>query len=307
MRILIVDDDAESRRVIQLSLSLAGHEVIEMENGQAAWEYLQREPVRVVITDWLMPCMDGLELTQRIRGGSFKGYIYIIILTVKNTKAEIVAGLNAGADDFLTKPFNADELLARVAIGQRILDLENRLTDANTRLEALAMRDSLTNLFNRWAIYAHAEAELNRSRREDVPLGLAMLDVDHFKPINDTYGHPVGDSALQGVANAFSVTVRSYDWVGRWGGDEFLLVMPGSSAGASLAIVERVRAQIARQPVLLPNGGALAVKVSAGVVATGPDESDCLDTLIQRADLALYDAKNQGRDRVVLWQETEKV
>ncbi|HPH97635.1 MAG TPA: diguanylate cyclase [Anaerolineaceae bacterium] len=297
MRILIVDDDPVARQILRTSLVRFGHEVMEMTDGRAAWDYLQTDTVRLVITDWLMPEMDGVELIRRIRSRPTSGYIYTIILTAKDDKSNIVRGLEAGADDYLTKPFNIHELHARVMIGVRILDLETNLKNARDRMETMAMHDTLTGLLNRRAIYAHLDAELNRREREACHLSLALMDLDHFKSINDTRGHLVGDRVLIHIAHCIMQGVRPYDWIGRWGGDEFLLILPGADLDGAVIIAERIRHRIRTNPFTLEDGSELQLHVSIGVM-TAPPGPVTIEQLVANVDQALYQAKQGGRDQV---------
>ena len=300
MRIVIVDDDPFSRQILRITLGRMGHEVVELTDGEEAWEYLLKEPARFLITDWLMPRLDGLELIQRIRGHSFPGYMYIIILTGKEAKSDTIAGLEVGADDFLVKPFNVHELHARIGIGARILDLEDNLNQARQKIEVMALHDSLTNLLNRRGLYRHLEAELNRSDREARPLSLALFDMDGFKLVNEQHGHQVGDQALCLVSEVIKQKVRSYDWVGRWGADEFLAILPGASVEDASAVIERIRAGIHQKPLILPDGVSLDVQVSIGLNThlVGPGE---LDDLIQRTGHALDQAKEKGPGQVAVY------
>jgi diguanylate cyclase (GGDEF)-like protein len=302
MQILIVDDDPVARQILRSSLVRCGYQVIEKADGQAAWEYLQTEPVRFMITDWVMPCMEGLELIRKVRAANFSKYIYMIILTGKGDKGDMVDGLSAGADDYLVKPFDLNELRARVMIGKRILDLEDRLHSARDQMEIVAMHDSTTDLLNRRAIYNHAEAELNRAQRDHQPCCLAMIDIDHFKNVNDHYGHLTGDRALRHVADCIVHSVRSYDWVGRWGGDEFLVVFPNTDPATAAHIAERIRATILDDPLSLANHQFLPLQVSMGITIAQPGPTLSLDTLIQQTDESLYQAKESGRNRFVIWQ-----
>ena len=302
MQIAIVDDDPVARQILRASLIRCGNTVIELSDGLAAWNYLNNEEmVRFVITDWLMPGMDGIELIRRIRAASFPGYIYLMILTGKEDKNDLVKGLEAGADDFLVKPFIFNELKARVTIGLRILNLETDLKQASSLMEEMALHDSLTGLYNRRAIYQHLDAELNRASRENRPLSLIMLDIDYFKSINDRYGHLTGDRTLIKVAEVARQTVRSYDWVGRWGGDEFLIILPGAGSSCATKISERILAQLAALHEPMPDGSEHSFTASIGIY-TYLGEKAGLDQLVQLADEALYQAKNSGRGRVVAKQ-----
>jgi len=305
MRVAIVDDDPVSRKILGASLVRFGHEVVEFSDGQAAWDALQDGSLRLVITDWMMPGIDGLELTRRIRNANFDGYVYVIILTGRENKSDVVAGLEAGADDYLVKPYDVYELRARVAIGLRVLELEARLKIAAEQMQEMALHDSLTGLLNRRAIYTHYQGELNRSGRLMTPLSLAMIDIDHFKQINDQYGHLLGDKALCLCADKIKKNLRSYDWVGRWGGDEFLAILPGAEPAEAVTIVERIREDINEEPLSLENGGKMQVQFSAGVICI-LEKTENLDILIQMADRAMYQAKEDGRSRTVVVEKDSK-
>jgi two-component system chemotaxis response regulator CheY len=306
MRILIVDDDALQRRLLRAQLNKGGHEIWEVTDGAAAWELWQEQPIQLVITDWMMPRMDGVELTRRIRAASTSAYTYIIMLTGRSDRNDIVDGLESGADDYLVKPFDPRELLSRVAIGMRIINLEMRLRESLHELHRMATHDSLTGVFNRHAIYEYASVEVARTQREVMSVSLILIDVDHFKNINDTYGHPAGDQALRMVATTLRRLLRPYDRVGRWGGEEFLLVLPGTTLEEAGEIAERVRATIERTGFSLTldqaNGeGELRLQVSQGVASASAQEPHALETLIDYADQALYQAKRGGRNQVRLY------
>jgi two-component system chemotaxis response regulator CheY len=300
MRILIVEDNADARRLLQVRLRLGGHEVLEAEDGEAGWELFQRDRVRLVITDWMMPKVDGPELIRRIRADGAAGYTYIIMLTAIGDKPNIVTGLESGADEYLTKPFDPRELLARVATGERILKLESDLSAARQQMETLAMQDGLTGLLNRRAIEAQARAELSRAERQGAPLSLVLLDIDHFKAVNDRYGHDVGDQALRHVAQVLAAYVRTYDWAGRWGGEEFLVLFPGAEPSGAVIAADRIRTAIAESPLRLEDGVTVTLTISLGVAAlSGPPAGPAsLTELVRRADEALYRAKHEGRNRV---------
>jgi len=290
MKILIVEDDLMQRRFLQVMLTRNGREVIAAEDGEAAWNILQKEHIPIVITDWMMPVLSGPELIRRIRSANLPRYTYLVLLTSKSTQNSIVEGLKAGADDYLIKPFDRNELMARLAIGERILNLEERL-------EQMATHDTLTNLLNRRALYGSAEIELKRSIREGIPLSLIMLDIDHFKSVNDAFGHPTGDKALCLVAETLLQNKRDYDLVGRWGGEEFLTLLPKTSLSDACTVAERFRAGIEAAGFITPNGSPVKFTVSLGVSSTASGSLD-IEELIHQADEALYLAKNAGRNRV---------
>lgn len=299
MNILIVDDDPLIRQMLNEQLTEFSHDVCEARDGEEALKILHQESIGIVITDWKMPRMDGLSLIQEIRQAELPTYTYIILLTAMSDRADLLTGLQAGADDYLMKPFDLEELQARVGIGERILALERRLQVALEKLEVLALYDSLTGLYNRAAINEHAQLEVARAERTERPLSLAMLDVDYFKQVNDEYGHLVGDEVLKRVAEELRTGVRPYDFVGRWGGEEFMIVLPEATLEQATEVAERVRATIASASFKGPNCPDLQVNVSLGVsqLTIHPDR-DCLRHLIQQADIALYRAKQQGRNRV---------
>jgi two-component system chemotaxis response regulator CheY len=281
MKVLIVDDDPTNRHLLSAMLLSTRHEFQEASDGMSAWEILQKETINLVITDWMMPDMDGVELMDYIRKANFPQYVYIIMLTARSTKADVVTGLESGADDYLVKPFDLDELRARVKIANRIIDLEK-----------LATYDSLTNLYNRRALYDIVDNELARARRDKKPVSLAMMDIDHFKNVNDAHGHNIGDRALSIVAHIISEKIRTYDTAARWGGEEFLLVLPGA---------ERVRQGIETAEIPIPGGKYLNLHASFGVSTSMPDDLLTFDLLVHQADEALYDAKEKGRNRVCVY------
>jgi two-component system chemotaxis response regulator CheY len=305
MKVLLAEDDAFLRQLLRVTLRRSGHEVVEAEDGQAAWDLLQKERVRVAIVDWMMPRVDGPDLIRRIRGAGWPGYTYIILLTARNARQDVLDGLGTGADDYLTKPFHREELLARLGVATRIVEREAKLRESLAREEELAMRDSLTGLLNRRATQERTLAELNRAMRERNDVGLVMVDIDHFKAFNDARGHLVGDRALCHLAEILRATVRDYDFVGRWGGEEFLVVLPGASLAQAAAVAERIRAAAAGAPLSLGDGQAHALQLSLGVTAfTAQRGPRTLDQLLEEADEALYRAKAQGRNRICLAEGT---
>ena len=301
MRILIVDDDESYLQLLRMILERQGHVVYEAADGLQAWDILQVEPVPLVITDWMLPQLDGVELTQRIREANFPYYTYVILLTAKKTLNDIVDGLESGADDYLTKPFDVSEFRARIGIGERILNLETRLRESLHQLASLASHDSLTGLLNRRALYEIIEKEQACTREAGIPLGVVMIDLDHFKKINDQYGHLVGDEALCHVAKTIMERKRSSDHAGRWGGEEFLLVLPGASVQEAGYVAERMRIAIRSLGIPLNDGRVVSVRASLGAASTAPGEDFSLERLIDGADKALYIAKAAGRDLVKLY------
>ena len=300
MRLLVVDDEALLRRSLNIQLTRAGYEVHEAEDGEAAWEMIQAQPYRFVITDWNMPGMSGLELMTRIRAMPAAGYTYILMLTAHSDRTDVIIGLKSGADDYLTKPFDMNELRARVGIGVRILELESRLQESLASAAELAVHDSLTNLFNRRAFDSRLADEVQRAGRYQRPLTLLMIDIDHFKHYNDQHGHPQGDALLRELSTLFLSCVRSTDFVARYGGEEFAVILPETNPANAQAvaglILERVCAHGFLHREAQPGG---ALTVSIGVAGTEDGLPDA-ERLLLTADRALYQAKGAGRNRVVV-------
>ena len=247
LKILIADDEAISRRLLEKTLARAGYEVTAVENGRLAVEQLKRpDAPRLALLDWVMPELDGPGVCRELRKLHERAYIYMVLLTSKESKEDIVTGLESGADDYLTKPFNAEELKARLRTGERILNLEDKLVEAREQMRFKATHDALTSIWNRGAIMDLLGRELARSQRESSCTIVMLGDVDHFKSINDTYGHPVGDEVLQEIARRLLSCVRSYDFVGRYGGEEFLLVLNNCKPQFAEARAEEIRAAIAQ-------------------------------------------------------------
>lgn len=296
MRILLVDDDNVTQRLLSRAVQQAGFDPVVVADGNVAWERLQQEFFPILVADWMMPGLDGPSLIRLVRQGSFPGYVYTILLTSRQAFDDRLDGLEAGADDFLTKPVDLRELRARLAVAMRIIKLETRLREANTKLAYQATHDRLTDVFNRPAITGYAESELLRAQRSARSVSLLLLDLDHFKAINDQYGHQVGDDALCHVVQRMLGSVRPYDWVGRWGGEEFLVVLPDTTYQQALMVAERVRANIANTPLVLDSGDTITMTVSGGIATAHYDHPVSVDTLFLQADQALYQAKANGRN-----------
>jgi two-component system cell cycle response regulator len=298
--VLIAEDDPLFRRILERSFEQWDYRVTTVENGLDAWEVLQKEDApQLAILDWMMPGMDGIELCRRIRGRCQVPYRYVLLLTAKDEKQDVIAGLEAGADDYLTKPFDMDELRARVRAGKRILDLQAALIHAQDDLQSAADHDSLTGLWNRAAILDLLKREVSRRRRTGHELGVIMADVDHFKTINDTRGHLIGDAVLKETTRRLAVNVRPYDAVGRYGGEEFLIVLPDCNADNLVIGAERLRHCIADHPIETC-AGPIQITLSLGLKSVeqcDKEPADC-ETLLREADEALYAAKARGRNRV---------
>lgn len=294
MRVLIADDDALSRRILKDSLEYWGYDVVVCKNGNEAWKILEQDgSPTLAILDWIMPGMDGVSICQKVRQRKNTCYTYIILLTAKNSREDIITGLEAGADDYVVKPFHHEELKYRLQIGQRIIELEqNILQMANT--------DYLTGLLNRRAFMERMEGEVNRVIREKLALGIIILDIDYFKRINDIYGHQAGDLVLQEISACLVRSCRRYDFVGRYGGEEFIVCLPGADFEKTFIIAERMRSSIEKHQIFLEqNNEYVNVTASFGIVGIPPGILKTADELIRQADDALYQAKGKGRNRVV--------
>jgi two-component system cell cycle response regulator len=310
MKILIADDSAVSRRLLGAILERWGYEVVTASTGSEAWAILQKEEnaPKLAILDWMMPGLTGPEVCTLVRQRNSRSYTYILLLTSRSEKEDLIHGMEAGADDYLVKPFDHSELKVRLGPGRRILDLHEELLKAQEALRDQATRDALTRLWNRHAIFEILERELSRARRENKPIGLVLGDLDRFKDVNDTYGHLAGDAVLREVAARMEQSVRPYDAVGRYGGEEFLLLLPGCDAEAAQHSAERMREAVEAQQVSI-DGGCLDVTMSFGVTALPAGADVDLERLIKIADAALYMAKEKGRNRTEVLpfgQEDEK-
>ena len=303
MRVLIAEDDVTSRLLLTRVLENWGYEVTATKDGAEALQALQAEDApRLAILDWMMPGMDGVDVCRRVRARETLQPPYIILLTALGDTESVVTGLEAGADDYVGKPYDPDELHARLEVGRRLVELNDELLEAQHALEILARTDALTGVLNRGAIVKELEREAERAAREGVPLGLGMLDIDHFKLVNDSYGHAAGDAALCEVVRRVLGVMRPYDSFGRFGGEEFLVLVPGSGERELKDVLERIRSVIGSAAIVV-DGHELAVTVSLGGATQGRESAD---GLIARVDDALYAAKEQGRDRVVLAVSVEE-
>ena len=299
--ILIVEDNPVSRKLLEKTLKKGGYEVVSAASGLEALELFKKRFFPIVITDWMMPEMDGLQLCRHIRTMDLPGYVFIILLTAKDTKEDLITGLEAGADDYLTKPFNYPELKARLKAGQRILELEKSLKKANEEIRLLSITDSLTGCYNRYYLMERLNHEIKRASRYNHELSVIMCDIDHFKKVNDTYGHQTGDLVLKSFANTISTSIRKdVDWLARYGGEEFLVVLPETGWQGALALAERLRKVVASTKTPSPQG-EISITASFGVTGFDtktPSDKVSLEQLISAADSYLYQAKEAGRNRV---------
>ncbi len=302
MKVLIADDDDVLRHILEASLTKWGYEVVTAKNGIEAWRILQTSDApQLVILDWIMPGMDGVAVCREVRKLEDVPYIYVLLLTSKHRKEDVIAGLEAGADDYISKPFDPQELKVRLRAGRRILDLQAELVAARENLRYQATHDGMTGLLNRTASMEALHAELERANRQGTSVCLMLADIDHFKHVNDTYGHTTGDAVLCEAAHRMRASVRGYDIVGRYGGEEFLIILPGCDADAAKGQADRIRALITDEPVRLPNR-TISFTISIGTAVTQSPSIEDIDSLIQAADTALYEAKMQGRNRAVLFE-----
>lgn len=293
-KVLIADDDAVSRKILEGTLKAWGYEVIAVKSGTEALNILEQEDhPNLAVLDWVMPGMDGIDVCRYIREQKKSSYIYIILLTARSSREDIVKGLESGADDYMVKPFYPEELKYRLKIGERIIKLEQDILKT-------ARTDYLTGLLNRRAFMERLEAELKRSERENKPLGIIIADIDHFKRVNDEYGHQAGDMVLKEFASLLKKSCRQYDFVGRYGGEEFIICLPGSDLENTFNMAERMRKKVMLNTTCVEDiKKEVAITASFGVTSFRPEKAKTIDDLIKEADEALYEAKRTGRNRVV--------
>lgn len=307
MRILIAEDEPVARRLLSATLSKQGYDVVTARDGREAWDVLRGEDSPpLAVLDWMMPEMDGLEVCRRTRELSGPEYVYIILLTAKSGKEDVIAGMDAGADDYICKPFDAGELMVRIQAAKRVLDLQAQLLAMQEVLREQATRDPLTGMWNRRAIFDALDRELNRAGRDGCSVAVIMCDIDHFKKVNDTHGHTAGDMALREIAARIGQCARPYDITGRYGGEEFIAVLPRCDEPEAVAVAERFRQEIRSQPFDL-DGHSVSITLSLGVAATANRPRATAEDLTRLADQALYRAKRGGRDRVVAASSAEMI
>jgi diguanylate cyclase (GGDEF)-like protein len=311
MNILVVEDDRISRALLQKTLEEWGYTVIPAENGQEALDLFNEGNVKFIIADWLMPVMDGLTLCRKIRSSSESGYVFFMLLTGRDKKADIIEGLEAGADDYIAKPFDRDELRVRVRAGVRILTLEKELNEKNEKLrkfnvvlEEIAKVDALTDIGNRRSFYESIDKAHHRAGRYSQKYGLIMCDIDHFKSYNDTYGHLEGDRILKIIATTIRNSIRISDEVFRYGGEEFVVILQGQEINGAIDFAERIRKAV--ESLQLEHKGCSTgiLTVSCGIaVFKEADKDKQWDVILNEADKALYSAKSSGRNRVSVFDE----
>jgi len=294
-KILIAEDDPVSQRMLQSFLTKWGYEIIAVSSGTEALRILEGpDAPPLAVLDWMMPGMEGPEICREIRKDPERPYTYVLLLTARTQKEDLLKGLEAGADDYLTKPFDVQELRARLHVGRRILDLQHHLLAATEELRFRASHDMLTGIPNRGTILEAVNRERARQIRDGGSFGVILADLDHFKAVNDTHGHLAGDIVLKEAACRMRGCVRSYDSVGRYGGEEFLIVVPTGDGNSTAAVAERVREAISEKPVMTESG-PISVTASLGIAVS--IDRDAKEVL-RSADEALYCAKARGRNRV---------
>jgi len=304
-RILVAEDDPVSRKLLEALLKKWGYEVVVAMDGLEAVRLLEnRESPRLAVLDWMMPGLEGVQVCQRIRQDATRPYMYLLLLTARSQRDDLVRGLESGADDYLTKPFDAQELRARLHVGKRILELQDSLIAAREKLLYQATHDALTGIFNRGVSVDALRRERSRQQRESGSFAAILLDVDHFKYVNDTYGHLVGDVVLTEAAQRIKGCIRPYDTLGRYGGEEFLIVLPTADAPGALCVAERIRAAFEAMPIATERG-PISITVSLGVAISTETSSFHAESLLQMADEALYRAKQMGRNRIELAEAPE--
>jgi len=299
MRVLVAEDSVIYQRLIGTCLRDWGFAPTLVKDGKEAWETLRRpDAPRLVLLDWVLPGLDGLELCRRIRDASPEGsYSYVIVLTGKSGQKEMLEAMQAGADDYIVKPFDEPALRARLSVGRRILDLQEELVSARESMRHAATHDRLTGILNRGEIMEALVREVERGRRDKKPVGLILADIDHFKSVNDTLGHQFGDEVLKEIAHRFRSRLRVYDSVGRYGGEEFLLILPGCDLVNTIVRADELRVHISGLPIVVGKA-TRTVTASMGVAVTTEPGATGVEALIGQADRGLYAAKKNGRNRV---------
>ena len=294
MKALIADDDPVTRRLLDRMLRKLGYDTVLCADGSSAWEVMQGAGApSLAIVDWLMPGMDGIELCQRIRARANVPYTYVLIVSSNADRSDIVSGMNAGADDYITKPIHPEELETRLKAGRRVLELQSALLRSREQLRDLAMRDALTGLLNRGAIVNALESEILRVEHDQHDTAVVLADLDRFKAINDRYGHLVGDHVLREAAERLSTAVRGSDYVGRYGGEEFLLILPVCPAVNAMTLTDRILERFRETPLIM-GAGMLPVTISLGVAVAVAGARASANDLIREADEAMYRAKRVG-------------
>lgn len=295
MKILIIEDDPVTRLLIVRTMSQWGHEVIEAESGEQAIEIVEanlEQAPNLLITDWSLPHMSGLEVCKYLKSSLKDHFFYVIMLTRKAESEDLVEAMEEGVDDYMVKPFAPEEFRVRVRAGMRIVEQAQKL-------QFLASHDELTELWNRRMVMHHLEMEWQRTLRDGLPMSIMMMDIDHFKSINDNYGHLVGDAALKHFADIIRKVLRPYDIVGRYGGEEFLTILPETDREQAKQVAERVRSSLEQSPLVIDQNHKMTMTVSIGI-AQSDQTTKNIKCILGKGDEAMYQAKTSGRNKVVV-------
>jgi len=303
MKLLVADDSNVSRTMLSAITKSWGYDVVLAEDGEQAWQIMQEDGApQLVLLDWEMPKMNGIEVCERVIAKYPENPPYIVLLTSRSSSGDIVEGLSKGANDYLSKPFDTAELQVRLKVGKRMVEMQEKLNETLNELKELASHDSLTGLLNRRAIMEGLPKEIQRMKRQENVLCIGMCDIDHFKQINDTYGHLVGDEVLKEVTQRMAATLRDYDLLGRYGGEEFLVITPVDNCKNGLMAYQRICEVVSSQAIQV-NELSIPVTISCGVAAYSAESNvKTITELVAKADEALYQAKSNGRNRVVFEQ-----
>ncbi len=301
--LLLVEDEPTQLLLIERQLVRAGYDVSTASDGEEALAKIASGRFQLLVTDWDMPGMDGVTLCRRVREAQLPGYLYVLLLTGHSSTESLIAGLEAGADDYIRKPANEGELLARLKAGRRVILLEQSLREANAKIQLLSITDPLVGTFNRRYLNEQLVEEVDRARTAERCLATIMSDLDFFKTINDRYGHQVGDEVLRGFVQIVRDSVREgRDWVARYGGEEFVVVLPDTDLAGAARAAEKIRCTCAATPVPT-TAGPITVTASFGVAALDHVQGPLgalAESLLRQADAALYRSKHQGRNRVTV-------
>lgn len=321
MKVLVADNDTMTRVILARHLEKWGFEPVTADDGESAWEALGNDDhPRIAILDWEMPGIDGIEICERLRNRPHDRLVYVILLTAKSSEDDMALALKSGAHSFVTKPVSEALLCSHVSVGCRLITAEDRLNDLIGKMEAiaedrahqllkadqLARTDCLTGVKNRRGLYEVAEAEIRRAQRYSRPLSLIAFDIDHFKGINDSWGHDAGDDVLRDLARVCADELREGDTLGRIGGDEFVVLLPETKQSAAVAVAERVRQSI-EEFTFSVGDSTIQATVSVGIASLFPIDGASVDVLMKRADEALYVAKGNGRNRCARSPEVYRI
>ncbi|MGA1845536.1 GGDEF domain-containing response regulator [Deferribacter abyssi] len=293
-KVLVADDDKDAREVLSAFLSKLNYKVYEASNGIDAFELIKNNNISIALIDWIMPGLNGVDLCQKIRELNLNHYVYVIIVTGKSDKDDTLEALHKGADDYIVKPFSFKELKVRLFSAERIIKLENKLKEAYEKLYNETIHDFLTGILNRRSIINELN---NLYRQPEVEIGLIIIDIDNFKNINDTYGHLVGDEVLKDISRIISQTLRKTDFVGRYGGEEFLVILPYLNINESYKIAERIRKNIENNSFHIGN---LELKITVSLGVSSVKKYENLNDALEAADKALYNAKKSGKNKTII-------